>query len=121
YRPDDQRDVRSTHRLRAVGGRRPDVGGQHPHRARARILRGTPRGRCRHGRRRAPGRLLADDRGDRRLTTIPMSLSPSLPNLFSHSAGLALIAIATASDVGVELEYIRGRWKRPHGPAPTAE
>src|SRR5438093_13543865 len=65
-----------------MAGWRPDACGQRPHRARARILRGTPRSGRRDGRRRAPGRLLADDRGDRRLTTIPMSLSPSLPNSF---------------------------------------
>src|SRR2546429_8078089 len=157
----------------------------------------------RDGRRGALSRLLADDRGDRQMTTTEMSLSPSLPSSFqlasdevhsgcarldvppepsarlyatltpdertrsarfrfeldqqrfivargvlrellgrylqpqpshirfaynafgkpdlspefgnrlkfnlSHSAGLALIAIATASNVGVDLEYIRAQ------------
>src|SRR6185503_13898651 len=178
-------------------------GGQRPYLPRQRGLRGTPRNRGRDGRRGAPGRLLAHARGDRQLTTIPMSLSPSLPSSFqlasdevhswcasldvppetsarlyatltpdertrsarfqferdqqrfivargvlrdllgrylqiqpgkisfvynafgkpdlgpefanplkfnlSHSAGLALIAIATASDVGVDLEYIQAQ------------
>src|SRR6266568_2235902 len=34
------------------------------------------------GRRGAPGRLLADDPGDRQLTTTAMSLTPSLPSSF---------------------------------------
>src|SRR5204863_1310203 len=70
------------HRMRAVAKWGPAPGGQHPHRAREGGVRGTARSARRDGRRRAPGRLLADDRGDRRLTTIPMSLSPSLPNSF---------------------------------------
>src|SRR2546427_612965 len=41
-------------------------------------------------------------------------LSPEFANRLkfnlSHSAGLALIAIATASDVGVDLEYIRAQY-----------
>jgi len=160
-------------------------------------------GMSRDGRRGTPGRLLADDRGDRQLTTTAMRLPPALPSSFqlasnevhswcasldvppetsarlyatltpdertrsarfqferdqqrfivargvlrdllgrylqtqpsrigfvynafgkpdlspefgnrlkfnlSHSAGLALIAIATASNVGVDLEYIRAQ------------
>src|SRR5437667_2399683 len=178
-------------------------GGQRPHRAREGELRGIPRSARGDGRRSASDRLLADDRGDRQLTTTAMSLTPSLPSSFqlafdevhswcasldvppetsarlyatltpdertrsarfqferdqqrflvargvlrdllgrylqiqpgkisfvynafgkpdlspgfanrlkfnlSHSAGLALIAIATASDVGVDLEYIRAQ------------
>src|SRR5437773_665542 len=188
---------------RAVAGWRPDACGQRPHHAWQGALRGTARSARREGRRGAPGRLLADDRGDRRMTTTAMSLTPSLPSSFqlasdevhswcasldvppetsarlyatltpdertrsarfqferdqqrfivaravlrdllgrylqiqpgkisfvynafgkpdlgsefanrlkfnlSHSAGLALIAIATASDVGVDLEYIRAQ------------
>src|SRR5437016_9852089 len=65
----------------AVAGWRPDACGQHPHRARQGALRGTARSARRDGRRGAPGRLLADDRGDRQLTTA-MSLTPSLPSSF---------------------------------------
>src|SRR2546426_11117451 len=36
----------------------------------------------RDGRRGAPGRLIADDRGDRQLTTTAMSLTPPLPSSF---------------------------------------
>src|SRR5205809_8108159 len=36
----------------------------------------------RDGRRGAPGRLLADDRGDRQMTTSAMSLTPPLPSAF---------------------------------------
>ncbi len=39
-------------------------------------------GMSRDGRRGAPGRLLADDRGDRQQTTTAMALSPSLPSAF---------------------------------------
>src|SRR5437879_2961959 len=186
---------------RAVAGWRPDACGQRPHRARQGALRGTARSARGHGRRGAPGRLFADDRGEHKLTTTAMSLTPSLPSSFqlasdevhswcasldvspetyarlyatltpdertrgarfrferdqqrfivargvlrdllgrylqtqprqisfvysafgkpdlspdfgnrlkfnlSHSAGLALIAIATASNVGVDVEYIR--------------
>src|SRR2546426_12443588 len=67
---------------RAVAGWRPDAYEQRPHRARQRALRGTARSARRAGRRRAPGRLLADDRADRQLTTTPMSLRPSLPSSF---------------------------------------
>src|SRR5207244_5452767 len=44
-------------------------------RARQGALRGTARSARRDGRRGAPGRLLADDRGDRQLTTTAMSLT----------------------------------------------
>src|SRR5207247_1196157 len=57
-------------------------GGQRPHRAREGELRGTARSARRDGRRGAPGRLLADDRGDRQLTTTAMSLTSSLPSSF---------------------------------------
>src|SRR5437016_4712907 len=183
--------------------RGPVPGGQRPHRAREGELRGIPRSARGDGRRSASDRLLADDRGDRQLTTTAMSLTPSLPSSFqlasdevhswcasldvppetcarlyatltpgertrsarfqferdqqrfivargvlrdllgrylqtepsrigfvynafgkpdlspefgnrlkfnlSHAAGLALIAIATASNVGVDLEYIRAQ------------
>src|SRR6266516_54835 len=189
--------------MRAVAKWGPAPGGQHPHRAREGGVRGTARSARRDGRCGAPGRPLADDRGDRQLTTTAMSLTPSLPRSFqlasgevhiwcaslgvppetsarlyatltpdertrsarfrferdqqrfivargvlrnllgrylqtqpsqisfvynafgkpdlspefgnrlkfnlSHSAGLALIAIATASNVGVDLEYIRAQ------------
>src|SRR5437879_4068688 len=67
---------------RAVAGWRPDACGQRPHRARQGALRGTARGAGRDGRRGAPGRRLADDRGDRQLTTTAMSLTPSRPSSF---------------------------------------
>src|SRR3989449_1506724 len=199
----DQRGLRGKHRPRAVAEWGPDARGQRPHRARQGALRGTARSARRDGRRGAPGRLLADDRGERQLTATAMSLTPSLPSSFqlasdevhswcasldvrpetsarlyatlspdertrsarfqferdqqrfivargvlrdllgrylqtqprhirfaynafgkpdlspefasrlkfnlSHSAGLALIAIATASNVGVDLEYIRAQ------------
>src|SRR5262249_62087113 len=43
--------------------------GQRPHRAREGRVRGTARSARRDGRCGEPSRLLADDRGDRRLTT----------------------------------------------------
>src|SRR5881628_649343 len=52
-----------------MAGWGPDACGQHPHRARQGALRGTARSARRDGRRGASGRLLADDQGDRRLTT----------------------------------------------------
>src|SRR3989442_2491159 len=70
------------YRTRAVAGWRPDACGQRPHRARQGALRRTARSTRRDGRCGAPGRLLADDRGDRQLTTIAMSLTPSLPSSF---------------------------------------
>src|SRR5882724_11146024 len=39
-------------------------------------------GMSRDGRRGAPGRLLADDRGDRQMRTTSMSLTPPLPSSF---------------------------------------
>ena len=59
----------ATHRARAVAGRRPDARRQRPHRAQQGALRGTARSVRRDGRPGAPGRLLADHRGDRRMTT----------------------------------------------------
>ena len=47
-----QRGLRGQHRARAVAGRRPDAGRQHPHRAQQGGLRGTARGAGRDGRRR---------------------------------------------------------------------
>src|SRR3989449_9962054 len=78
----DQRGLPGKHRTRAVAGWGPDACGQHPHRARQGALRGTARSAGRDGRRGAPGRLLADDRGDRQLRTTAMSLSPPLPSSF---------------------------------------
>src|SRR5206468_9340402 len=52
------------------------------YRARQGALRGTARSARRDGRRGAPGRLLADDRGDRQLTTTAMPLNPPLPSSF---------------------------------------
>src|SRR5438552_18775605 len=52
------------------------------HRARQGALRGTARSARCDGRRGGPGRLLADDQGDRQMTTTAMSLSPSLPSSF---------------------------------------
>src|SRR5207248_192233 len=75
----DQRSVRGKHCTRAVAGWGPDARGQHPHRAWEGALRGTARSARRDGRCRAPGRLLADDRADRQLTTA-MSLTPLLPS-----------------------------------------
>src|SRR5437016_8048000 len=68
--------------MRAVAEWGPDAGGQRPHRARQGALRGTARSARGDGRRGAPGRLLADDRGDRHMTTTAMSLSPPLPGAF---------------------------------------
>src|SRR3989475_6706397 len=62
--------------------RGPVPGGQRPHRAGEGELRGIPRSARRDGRRGAPVRLRADDRGDRQLTTTAMSLTPSLPSSF---------------------------------------
>ena len=61
-----QQGLRGQHRPRAVAGRRPAARRQRPHRAQPGALRGTARGAGRDGRPGAPGRLLADRRGDRR-------------------------------------------------------
>src|SRR5436309_2198147 len=82
HRAVDQRGLRGKHRTRAVAGWGPDACGQRPHRARQGALRGTARSARRDGRRGAPGRRLADDRGDRRLTTTAMPLTPSRPSSF---------------------------------------
>src|SRR5438128_10522882 len=68
--------------MRAVAKWGPDPGGQRPHRAREGALRGTARSARRDGRCGEPGRLLAEDRGDRQLRTTAMSLTPSLPSSF---------------------------------------
>src|SRR5207249_1823771 len=78
----DQRGLRGKHRTRAVAGGGLGACGQRPHRARQGALRGTARSARRDGRRGAPGRPLADDRGDRQLTTTAMSLTPSRPSSF---------------------------------------
>src|SRR2546426_1372848 len=78
----DQPGLRGKRRTRAVAGWGPDAGGQRPHGARQGALRGTARSARRDGRRGAPGRLLADDRGDRQLTTTAMSLTSPLPSSF---------------------------------------
>src|SRR5207248_8501463 len=54
--------------MRALAKRGPAPGGQPPHRAREGALRGSARSARSDGRRGAAGRVLADDRGDRRLT-----------------------------------------------------
>ena len=59
-----QRGLRGQHRARAVAGRRPDARRQRPHRAQQGALRGTARGARRDDRPGAPGRLLADRRGE---------------------------------------------------------
>src|SRR5262249_37865317 len=57
----------------------PDPGGQRPHRARERALRGTARSGRRDGRCGDPGRLLADHRYDRQLTVASArATSPTL-------------------------------------------
>ena len=56
-----QRDQRGQHGPRAVAGRRPAAGGQHPHRAQPRGLHRAARGAGRDGRPGRPGRLLADE------------------------------------------------------------
>src|SRR5207245_807175 len=83
----DQPGLRSKRRTRAVAGWGPDAGGQRPHRARQGALRGTARSARRDDRRGAPGRLLADDRGDRQMTTTAMSLTPPLPSSFQLASG----------------------------------
>ena len=76
-----QRGLRGQHRTRAVAGRRPDARRQHPHRAQPGALRGAARGARRDGRPGAPGRLLADGRGDRLMTTIRSTQrSPHCPS-----------------------------------------
>src|SRR5882672_10062778 len=70
-----------------MAGWRPDARGQRPHRAREGRVQGTARSARGDGRRGAPGRLLADDRGDRQLTTTAMSLTPSLPSSFQLASG----------------------------------
>src|SRR5437867_2637474 len=87
HRAIDQRGLRGKHRTRAVAGWGPDACGQRSHRARQGALRGTARSARRDGRRGAPGRLLADDRGDHQLTTTAMSLTPSLPSSFQLASG----------------------------------
>src|SRR5438093_2683533 len=78
-RAGDQPGLRGKHRARAVAVRRPDARGQHPHRARQGALPGATRSARRDGRRGAPGRLLADDRGDRQMTaTAPTAPEPAV-------------------------------------------
>ena len=69
-------DLRGEHRPRAVAGRRPAAGGQHPHRAQPGTLPGPARGARRAGRPGAPGRLLPRHRGDRPMTQPPARAAP---------------------------------------------
>ena len=74
-----QRGLRGQHRARAVAGRGPDAGRQHPHRPQQGGLRGAARGAGRDGRRGASGRLLADRRGDRPMTTPSTATESATP------------------------------------------
>src|SRR5207249_644280 len=103
----DRRGLRGKHRTRAMAGWRPAAGGQHPHRARAGILRGTPRGRCRDGRRRAPGRLLDDDVGVRSGSTRgPLQIAASLRLRVIVRAGVCTDNIDLAAAASREIAVL---------------